>query len=218
MYYFSFSCSTEYHLHIAHEIVVISMNIAFHSFPSFQFSLVTQSCPTFCEAGTAAHQDSLSNTNSLRLLKPMSIESVMQSNYLILCCPLHLPLSIFPSITASSNELVLHIRGPKYQSFSFSISPSNEHPVLISFRMDLLALLAVQGTLKSVHQHHNSKASILWCSAFLTVQFSHPYVTTGKNIALTRQTFVGKVMSLLFRMLSRLVITFLPRSKGLFIS
>ena len=157
-------------------------------------------------------------TNYQSLLKLMSIESVMQSNYLIFCCPLYLPLSIFPSNMVSSNELVLHIRGPNYWSFSFSITPSNEHPELISFRMDWLALLAVQGTLKSVHQHHNSKASILWCSAFLTVQFSHPYVSTGKNIALTRQTFVGKVMSLLFKMLSRLAITFLPRSKVLFIS
>ena len=140
----------------------------------------------------------------------MSIESVMPSNYLILCYPL-LP-SIFPSIRVFSNESVLHIRWPKYWSFSFSIRPSNEHSELISFRMDWFDLLAVQETLKSL-QHHHSKASVLQCSAFFTAQLSHPYMTTGKTIALTRQTFVGKVMSLLFNMLSRLVITFLPKSK-----
>ena len=134
-----------------------------------------------------------------------------------LSSPLHLP-SIFPSIRIFSNESALHTRQPKYWNFSFTISPSNEHPGLISFRMDWLDLLAVQGTLKSLLQHHSSKASILWGSAFFIVQLSHPYMTTGKTIALTRQTFVGKVMSLLFNMLSRLVITFLPRSKRLLIS
>ena len=155
---------------------------------------------------TAAVQASLSITNSQSLLKLMSIESVMPSNHLILCRPLFLPLSIFPSIRVFSNESVLCIRWPKYWSFSFSISPSNEHSGLISFRMDWLDLLAVQGTLKSLLQHHSSKASILWCSAFFTVQLSHPYTTTGKTIALIRQTFVGKVMSLLFNMLSRVYI------------
>ena len=142
----------------------------------------------------------------------------MPSNYLILCHPLLLLPSIFPSIRVFSNESVLRIRWPKYWSFSFSISPSNEHPGLISFRMDWLDLLAVQGTLQSLLQHHSSKASILWRSAFFTVQLSHPYMTTGKTIALTRRTFFGKVMSLLFNMLSRLVITFLLRSKRLSIS
>ena len=144
----------------------------------------------------------------------MSIESVMPSNHLILCRPLLLP-SIFPNIRVFSNKSALHIRWPKYWSLSFSISPSNEHLGLIFFRMDWLDLLAVQGTLKSHLQHHSSKASILWRSAFFIVQFSHPYMTTGKTIVLTRWTFVGKVMSLLFNMLSRLVITFLPRIKCL---
>ena len=166
---------------------------------------------------TAAHQASLSITNSQSLLKLMSIESVMPSNHLIFCRPLLLLPSIFPSIRVFSNESVLHIRWPKYWSFSFSISHSNEHSALISFRMDWLDLLAVQGTLKSLLQHHNSEASILQCSAFFMVQISHTHKTTGKNIALTRWTFVGKVMSLLFNMLSRLVITFLPRSKCLLI-
>ena len=148
----------------------------------------------------------------------MSIESVMPSSHLILCHPFLLLPSIFPSIRVFSNESALCIRWPKYWSFSFNISPSIEQPGLISFRMDWLDLLAVQGTLKSLLQHHNSKASILQCSAFFTVQHSHPYMTTGKTIALTRWTFVGKVMSLLFNMLSRLVITFLPRSKHLSIS
>ena len=147
----------------------------------------------------------------------MSIESVMPSNHLILCCPL-LPPSIFPSIRVFSNESVLHIRWPKYWSFSFNISPSNEHQGLISFRMEWLDLLAVQGTLKSLLQHHSSKASILQHSAFFIVQLSHPYMTSGKTIALTRLTFVDKVMSLLYNMLSRLVITFLPRNKCLLIS
>ena len=169
---------------------------------------------------TAAHKASLSFTISQSLLKLMSIELVMPFNYLILCCPLLLLPSIFPSIMVFSNESALHIRGPKYWSFSFNISPSSEHPGLICFRMDWLDLLAVQGTLKSLLQHRSSKASILLRSAFFIVQLfsSHPYMTTGKTIALTRWTFVGKVMSLLFNMLSRLVITFLPRSTHLLIS
>ena len=142
----------------------------------------------------------------------MSIESVMPSNHLILRCPLLLLPSIFPNIRVFSNESALHMRWPKSWNFNFSISPSNEHPGLISFRMEWLDLLAVQGTLKSLLQHHSSKASILLHSAFLIVQLSRPYMTTGKTIALTRRTFVGKVMSLLLNMLSRLVITFLPRS------
>ena len=142
----------------------------------------------------------------------MSIKSVTPSSHLILCCPLLLLSPIPPSIRVFSNESTLHMRWSKYWSFSFSISPSNEHPGLISFRMDWVDLLAVQGTLKSL-QYHSSKASIFRCSTFFTVQFSHLYKTTGKTIALTRQTFVGKVISLLFNMLSRLVITFLPRSK-----
>jgi len=148
----------------------------------------------------------------------MCIESVMPSSHLILCHPLRLLPPIPPSIRVFSNESTLRMRWPKYWSFSFNISPSKEHPGLISFRMDWLDLLAVQETLKSLLQHHSSKASILWLSVFFTVQLSHPYMTTGKTIALTRQTFVGKVMSLLFNMLSRLVITFLPRSKHLLIS
>jgi len=160
----------------------------------------------------------MSITNSRSSLRLMSIKLVMPSNYLILCHPLLLLPSIFPSIRGFSNESVLCIRCPKYWSFSFSISPSNEYSRLISFRMDWLNLLTVQGTLKSLLQHHSSKASILWCSAFFIVQLSHPYMTTGKIIALTRQTFVDKVKSLLFNMLSRLVIAFLPRSKRLLTS
>ena len=148
----------------------------------------------------------------------MSIESLMPSKHLIHCCPLLLLPSIFPSIRVFANESALHIRWPKYWSFSFSVSPSNEYSGLISFRSDWLDLLAVQRILKSLLQHHSSKASIFQGSAFFTVQLSHPYMTNGKNIALTRRTFVGKVMSLLFNMLSRLVITFLPRSKCLLIS
>ena len=166
----------------------------------------------------AAHQASLSITNCQSIPKPMSIESVMPSNHLILCHPFFLLPSIFPSIRVFSNESALHIRWPKYWSFSFNISPKNEHPGLISFRIDWLDLLAVQGTLKSLLQHHSSKASNLWRSAFFIVQISHPHMPTGKTIALTRWTFVDKVMSLLFNMLSRLVITFLPRSKHLLIS
>ena len=166
---------------------------------------------------TATRQASLSITNIQSLLKLISIELVMSSNHLILCCPLLLLPSIFSSIRVFSSESVLHIRWPKYWSFSFSISPFNEYSRLISFRIDSLNL-AVQGTLKSLLQHHSSKASILQCSAFFIVQFSHPYMTTGKTTALTRWTFVGKVMPLLFNMLSRLVIAFLPRSKCLLIS
>ena len=172
----------------------------------------------FATPWTVACQGSLSNTNSWSLLKLMSIELVMPSNHLILCCPFLLPPSIFPSIRIFSDKSALHIRWPKYRSFSFNISHSNEHLGLISFRVDWLDLLAVQGTLKSLLQHHSSKASILRLSAFFIVQLSHPYMTTGKTIALTRWTFVGKVMSLLLNMLSRLVITFLPRSKHLLIS
>ena len=172
----------------------------------------------FVTPWTAACQASLSITISRSLPRLMSIESVMPSNHLILCHLLLLPPSIFPSIRVFSNESVLRIKWPKYWSFSFNISPSNEYSGLISFRMDWLDLLAVQGTLKSLLQHHSPKASILRCSAFFIVQLSHPYMITGKAIALTRWTFVGKVMSLLFNMLSRLVITFLPRSKHLLIS
>ena len=148
----------------------------------------------------------------------MSIQSVMPSNHLILCCPILLLLSILPSVRVFSKQSVLCIRWPKYWSFSFNISPSNEYSGLIFFRIEWLDLLAVQETLKSLLQHHSSKPSILWRSAFFTVQLSHPYMTTGKTTTLTIQTFVGKVMSLLFNMFSRLVITFLPRSKCLLIS
>ena len=169
----------------------------------------------FVTPWTAACQASLSITNLQRLLKLMSVESMMPSNHLIPCRPFLLPPSVFPSIKVFSNESVLPIRWPRYWSFSFNISLSNEYSKLISFRMDWLDLLAVRGTLKSL-QHHNSKASILQHSAFFIVQLSLPYVTTIHS--LTRQTFVDKVMSLLFNILSRLVITFLPRSKGLLIS
>ena len=185
---------------------------------SVQFSSVTQSCLTLCDPmncstpGLPVHHQLRSPP------KLMSIESVMPSSYLILCCPLLLLPPIPPSIGVFSNESTLHMRWPKYWSFSYSISPTNEHPGLTSFRMEWSALLAVQGTLKSLLQHHSSKASIRLHSAFFTVQLSHPYKTTGKTIALTRWTFVGKVMSLLLNMLSRLVIAFLPRSKCLLIS
>ena len=172
----------------------------------------------FATTWTAARQASLSINNSRSLLKLMPIESVMPSNHLILCCPLLLLPSICPSIRVFSNESVLRIRWPKCWSFSFSISPSNEYSGLISFRMDWLDHLDVQGTLKSLLPHHSSKASILCHSAFFIVQLSHPFMTTGKTTALTRQTFVDKVMSLLFNMLSRFVITFLPRCKHLLIS
>ena len=170
----------------------------------------------FATPWTTACQVSLFITNSRSILKLMYTESVMPSSHLILCHPLLLLPSIFPSIRVFSNELVLRIRWPKY--WSFSISSSNEYSGLISFRMDWLDLLAVQGTLRSLLQHYSSKASILQCSAFFIVQLSHPYMTTGKTIVLTRWTFVGKVMSLLFNMLSRLVITFIPKSKHLLIS
>ena len=160
----------------------------------------------------------MSITNSQSLPKLISIESVIPSNHLILCCPLLLPPSIFPSIRVFSNESVLHIRWPKYWSFNFSIMPSNEYSRLIFFRMDGLDLLAVQGTLKRLLQPHSSKASVLWYSAFFIVQLSHPYLTFGKTIAFTRWTFLGKVMSLLCNMLSNFVLTFLPRSKHLLIS
>ena len=164
---------------------------------------------------TAARQASLSITNSCSSFKLMSIESVMPSNQLILSRPLLLLPSVFPSIRVFSNESVLHMRWPKYWSFSFSISPSNEYSGLISFRIDWMDLLAVQGTLKSLLQHHISKATILQSSAFFVVQPSYLYMITGKTITLTRWTFVGKIMSLLFNMLSRLVIAFLPR-RGVF--
>ena len=163
-------------------------------------------------------QASLSITNSWSLLKLTSIKLVIPSNHLIFCGPLLLLPSIFPSNRVVSNVSLLHIRWPKYWSFNFSISPSNEYSGLISFRMDWLDLLAVQWTLKSLLQHHSSKGSILWHSNFVIVQLSHPYMTTGKTIALTRWTLVGKVTSLLLNMLSRLVIAFLPRSKYLLIS
>ena len=172
----------------------------------------------FATPWMAACQASLSITNSQSSLRLTSIESVMPSSHLILCRPLLLLPPIPPSIRVFSNESTLLMRWPKYWRFSFNISPSNEHPGLISFRMDWLDLLAVQGTLKSLLQHHSSKASILQHWAFFTAQLSHPYMTTGKTIALTRQTFVGKTMSLLFNMLSKLVTTFLPRSKRLLIS
>ena len=172
----------------------------------------------FTTAWTGARQTTLSITISQSLFRLRSFESVVPSNYLILCCPLLLLLSIIPSIRVFSTESILHIRWPKYWSFSFNISPSSEYSGLISFRMHWLDLLIVQGTLKSLLQHHSSKALILQHSAFFIVQLLHPYMTTGKTIALTRQTFVGKAMSLLFKILSRLVIAFLPRSKRLLIS
>ena len=188
-------------------------NVETKNFP--QFFSVAQSCLTLATPWTAACQASLSITKPQSLLKHMSFESVMPSNHLTLCHPLLLLPSICPSIRVFSKESVLHIRWPKYWSFSFSISPSNEYLGLISFRIDWFELLEVQGTLKSLLQHHSSKASILWHSAFFIVQLSHPYMTSGKTIALTRWTFVSKVMSLLFNMLSRLVTAFLSRIKCL---
>ena len=185
---------------------------------SVQFSSVTQSCPTLCDPMNCSMPGLLSITNSRSSLKLTSIELVMPSSHLILCCSLLLLSPIPPRIRVFSNESTLHMRWPKYWSFSFSISPSREHPGLISFRMDWLDLLAVPGTPKSLLQHHISKASILRCSAFFGVQLSNLYMTTGKTIALTRWTFVGKVMSLLLNMLSRLVITLLSRNKHLLIS
>ena len=174
----------------------------------FQFSSVQSLCcvQLFATPWTAACQASLSIANSRSLLKLTPIESVMPSNHLILCHPLLLLPSIFPSIGVFSSESVLHIRWPKYWSFSFNISPSSEYSGLISFRMDWLDTLSVQGTLKSLLQHHSSKASIFQCSAFFRVQLSHPYMTTGKTMALTRWTFAGKITSLLFNMLSKLII------------
>ena len=178
---------------------------------------VSQLCLIFVTPWTAACQASLYFTISWSLLKLMSIESVMPSNHLILCRLLLLLPSIFPSIRVFSSELALHIRWLKYWSFSFSISPSNEYSGLISFRIDWFDLLAIQGNLKSLLQHHSSKASILWCSDFFLVQLSHPSMTTVKTTALTVWTFVGKVMSLLFNMLSSLLIDFLSRNRHLFI-
>jgi len=185
--------------------------------PEFSSVQLLSRVRLFVTPWTAARQASLSITNTWSLFKLLSIELVMPSNHFILCHPL-LPPSVFASIRVFSNESTLCMRWPKYWSFSFNISPSNEHPGLISFRMDWLDLLAAQGTLKSLLQHHSSKPSILWCSAFLIVQLSHPYMTNGKTIALTIQTFVDKVMSLLFNMLPMLIITFLPRSKHILIS
>ena len=185
------------------------------------FSSVQFSCSVVSDSATpwtAARQASLSITNYQSPPKPMSIVLVMPSSHLILCCPLLLLPSVFPSIRVFSNESAFCIRWPKYWSFSFNISPSKEQPGLISFRMDWLELLAVQGTLKSLLQHHSSKASILRHSAFFIVQLAHPYMTTGKILALTKWAFVGKVIFLLFNMLSRLVIIFLLRSKSLLIS
>jgi len=187
---------------------------------TFGFSLVQSlsHIQLFVTPLITARQASLSITNSQSSLRLTSVKSVMPSRHLILCRLLLLLPPIPPSIRVFSNESTLRMRWPKYWSFSFSISPSKEHPGLISFSMDWLDLLAVQGTLKSLLQHHSSKASILRCLAFFTVQLPHPYMTTGKTIALTRQIFVGKVMSLLLNILSRLVITFLPRSKRVLIS
>ena len=184
---------------------------------TYQFSSVQSLSlvQLFVTPWMATFQASLSITNFWSSSKFVSIGSVMPSSHLILGHPLLLLPPIPPSIRVFSNESTLRMRWPKYWSFSFSIIPSKEHPGLISFRMDWLDLLAVQGTLKSLLQHHSSKTSILWCSAFFTVQLSHPYITTAKTISLTRQTFVSKVMSLLFNMLSRLVIAFLPRRKCL---
>ena len=203
-------------------IIDPSVKLWLHSHPhllNVQFSSVQSLSRVwlFATPWITARRASLSITNSQSLLKLMSIVSVMPSSHLILCRPLLLP-PIPPSIRVFSNESTLRVRWPKYWSFSFSISPSNEHPGLISFRMDWLDLPAVQGTFNSLLHHHSSKASILRCSAFFTVQLSHPYMTTGKTIALTRRTFVGKVMSLLFNMLSRLVLTFFPRNKCVLIS
>ena len=185
---------------------------------SVQFSSVAQSCLTLGDPIDCSTPGFPVHHQLLEFTKLMSIESVMLPNHLILCHPFLLVPSIFTSIRVFSSESALCNRWPKYWTFSFNISPSNEHSGLISIRMDWLDLLAVQGTLKSLLQHHSSKVSIVWCSAFFTVQLSHAYMTTGKTIALTRRTFVGKVMCLLFNMLSRLVITFLPRSKRLLIS
>ena len=197
---------------------VLTILICFKNLNLVQFSSVAQSCPTLSDSMNRSSQAKLSITSPWSLLKLMSIELVIPSSHLILYHPLLLLPPIPPNIKVFSNESTLHIRWPKYWSFSFNINPSDEHPGLILFRMDWLDLLAVQGTLKSLLQHHSSKASILRHSGFFIVQLSHPYMTTGKTIALTRQTFEGKVMALLFNMLFRLVITFLPRSKHVLIS
>ena len=189
--------------------VVYGYIVAVQSFSPVRF---------FLAPGTAACQASLSFTIPQSLLKLMSIESVMSFNYLDLCCPLLFLPSIFPSIKVFSNESALPIRWPKYWNFSFSLSPSSAYSGLISFGIDWFDFFAVQGTLKSFLQHHSSKASTFWCSPFFMVQFSHPYMITGKKIALTIQTFVSKVISLLFNMLSRLLIAFLPRGMHLLIS
>ena len=201
-----------YYLHILVYIIYPYVNvIACKQISSVQSLSCVQ---LFVTPWTTAHQASLYITNSQSLLKFMSIKSVMPSNHLILCYPLLLLPSIFPSIRAFSNESVLPFRWPKYWSFSFSISPSNEYSGHISIRIDWFDFLVVQGTLKNLLQCHSSKASILSCSALFMVQYSHPYMTTGKTIALTIRNFVSKVMSLSFNMLSRLVIAFLPRSKS----
>ena len=184
----------------------------------FQFSSVAQSCPTLWDPMDCSTPGFPVQHQLLEFAQTHVHWVSYAIHHLNLCRPLLLLPSIFPSIRVFSNKSVLCIRWPKYWSFSFNISPSNEYSGMISFRMDWLDLLAVQGTLKSLLQHHSSKASILWHSAFFIVQLSHPYMTTGKTIAMTRQTFVGKVVSLLFNMLSRLIITFLPRSKCLLIS
>ena len=198
-------------------LIFIFVWVEWAVFDTVQFSSVGHSVSDSLWPHELQHAKSPCPSQLPEFIQLMSIELVMPSSHLTLCHPLFLLPSIFPSIRVFSNESTLHVRWSKYWSFSFNISLSNEHPGLI-FRMDRLDLLAVQGTLKSLLQHHSSKASILGCSAFFTVQLSHPYVTTGKTIALTRWTFVGKVMSLLFHMLSRLVITFLPRGKCLLTS
>ena len=200
------------------EIIIKGKLLAFAVTTSFSSVQSLSRVQLFVTPWITARQASLSIINSQSLPKLMSIELVMPSRHLILCHLLLLLPPIPPSIRVFSKESTLHMRWLRYWSFSFSISPSNEHPGLIYFRMDWLDLLAVQGTLKSLLQHHSAKASIPQCSAFFTVQLSHPYMTTGKTIALTRRTFVGKVMSLLLNVLSRLAITFLPRSKRLLIS
>ena len=211
----SFPCSETFSPKTGTVLDTLGWLLTMYLFSSFQsLSRVWH----FATPWTAANQATLTITNYQSLPKLMSIESVVPSTHFIFCHPLFLLPSIFPSIRAISNESVLRFRWPKCWSFSFNISSSHEHSGQISFRMEWLALLAVQGTLKSLLQHHSSRASVLQHSAFFIVQLSHSYMTIGKNIALTRRTFVGKVISLLLNMLSRLVITFLPRSKRLLIS
>ena len=215
------SCPLSQWCHPTSSCSVAPFSFCLQSFPaSGSFSSVQSlsRVQVFATLWTAAHQASLSITDFQSLLRLMSIKSVMPSNHLILCHALLLLPSVFHSIRVFPNESVFHIKWSKYWSFSFSISPSNEYLGLISFRIDWLDLLAVHGSLKSLLQHHSAKASILWHSAFSMVQFLHPYMTTVKTIALIRQTFVGKVMSLFFNMLPRFVIAFLPRSKSLLIS